>query len=241
MNINCIIQARMSSTRLPGKIMKFIEDKVVLQHVVDRCKMSRYIDKVIVATTNKKDDDIIEKYCIDNNILYYRGDENNVLERYYLTATTFNSDIIIRVTSDCPLIDYNIIDNMIEYFKENNLKFLQPKYSNGNNQKSRGGFPDGFNPQIFTYNALKESYEKSKTDFEKEHVGPYMVENFLEKEYNILLIKNYSKIDLYNLHLSLDTIEDYNLIKNIYNKLYIKNKNFSLYDVLDFLNIYKSK
>ena len=112
MNIHCIIQARMGSTRLPGKIMKFIEDKVVLQHVVDRCKMSKNIDKVIVATTNKKDDDIIEKYCIDNNILYYRGDENNVLERYYLTATTFNSDIIIRVTSDCPLIDYNIIDNI---------------------------------------------------------------------------------------------------------------------------------
>jgi spore coat polysaccharide biosynthesis protein SpsF len=124
----------MGSSRFPGKIMKYIEDKVVLQHVVDRCKMSKNIDKIIVATTNKKDDDIIEKYCIDNNILYYRGDENNVLERYYLTTTTFNSDIIIRVTSDCPLIDYNIIDNMIEYFKENNLKFLQPKYFNGNFQ-----------------------------------------------------------------------------------------------------------
>lgn len=230
------MQARMGSSRFPGKIMKYIEDKVVLQHVVDRCKMSKNIDKVIVATTNKKDDDIIENYCIDNNILYYRGDENNVLERYYFTATTFNSDIIIRVTSDCPLIDYKIIDNMIEYFKENNLKFLQPKYFNGKNQKSRGGFPDGFNPQIFTYNALKETYANANTDFEKEHVGPYMVQNFLEKEYIIPLIKIYSKIDLYNLHLSLDTIEDYNLIKNIYDKLYIKNKNFSLYDVLDFLN-----
>jgi spore coat polysaccharide biosynthesis protein SpsF len=144
MNIHCIIQARMGSSRFPGKIMKMIEDKVVLQHVVDRCRLSKYINKVIVATTNIKLDNVIEEYCINNDILYYRGDEKNVLERYYLTATKFNSDIIIRVTSDCPLIDYNVVDNMIDYFKENNLKFLQPKYFNGNNQKSRGGFPDGF-------------------------------------------------------------------------------------------------
>jgi spore coat polysaccharide biosynthesis protein SpsF len=97
-------------------------------------------------------------------------------------------------------------------------------------------FLTDFNPQIFTYNALKETYQKAKTDFEKEHVGPYMVQHFLHKEYNIELPYQYSKINLYNLHLSLDTIEDYTLIKKIYNKLYSKNKYFSLYDVLNFLN-----
>lgn len=236
MSIHCIIQARMGSTRLSGKIMKFIEDKVMLQHVIDRCKMSRYIDKVIIATTNKKDDDIIEKYCIDNNILYYRGDENNVLERYYLTASKFNSGIIIRVTSDCPLIDYNIIDNMIDYFRENNLKFLQPKYFNGTNQKSRGGFPDGCNPQIFTYNLLVKTYNNVKTNFDKEHVCPYMVRNFMDKSYTIPDIDKFKNIDFTKLHLSLDTEEDYIFICDIFNKLYTKNKNFNIYDVLQLLN-----
>lgn len=226
----------MSSTRLPGKIMKIIEDKVVLQHVVDRCKMSKNIDKVIVATTNKKDDDIIEKYCIDNNILYYRGDENNVLERYYLTATTFNSDIIIRVTSDCPLIDYNIIDNMIEYFKENNLKFLQPKYFNNGKHGAHGGFPDGTNPQIFKFDILKETRENISTDFDKEHVCPYMIRKYSTNNYIIPSLSQYNNINFSSLHLSLDTQEDFEFISNIFKNLYKDKPDFTIYDILTLIN-----
>lgn len=236
MKIYLIIQARMNSSRLPGKVLKNIQDKCVLQHIINRCLKSKYINKIIVTMSNNLLDNILEEYCLKSKINYYRGSEENVLERFYKTVKNDTPEIIIRVTGDCPFIDYNIIDNMIEYFIKNNLSFLQPKYSKGDNQEKMAGFPDGYNPQIFTYNLLVKTYNNVKTNFDKEHVCPYMVRNFMDKSYTIPDIDKFKNIDFTKLHLSLDTEEDYIFICDIFNKLYTKNKNFNIYDVLQLLN-----
>ena len=237
MKIYLVLQCRMDSTRLPGKLLKIIEDKSVLQHVIDRCSKSKYINNnIIIATTTKPSDDKLEAYCKKKNYSYYRGSEENVLKRFYKSIQNLKPDIIIRVTSDCPLIDSNIIDDMIYFFIENNLTFLQPKYAYGDNQKKMGGFPDGCNPQIFTYKALEYAYNNAVTNFDKEHVCPYMIRNLSSLEYRIQNIDCYKNIDFSKLHLSLDTQEDYEFISKIYKYLYKKNINFSIYNVLDLIN-----
>ena len=236
MKIYLVIQARMNSSRLQNKVLKKIEDKTILQHVIDRCSTSKHINKITVATTTNPLDDVLEKYCIENKLNYFRGSEENVLERFYLSTQGENPDILVRITSDCPLIDINIVDDMIDYFIENGLSFLQPKYSRGNNQIRMGGFPDGCNPQIFTHDILERTYNSATTDYDKEHVCPYMVRNYTTKEYIIPNTEQYINIDFSKLHLSLDTEDDYNYISNIFNHLHKRDQYFTIYDVLDIIN-----
>ncbi len=230
LNIHIIVQARTGSTRLPNKVMKYLEDKIVLQHVIDRLKESNYASKVIIATTVKKDDDTIVDFCMKNNIHLFRGSELNVLERYYETAKYYKTDIIIRVTSDCPLVDVRYIDMMIEYYLKNKLNYLGPKYF-GNHM-----FPDGFNGEVFNFNVLEEAY-KYANDNEKEHVTTYIIMKYKIKEFKYpILYENYNNINFENLHLSLDTEEDYELLKKIFNNVYKKKNQFKLEDVLQYLN-----
>ena len=227
--IDIIVQSRMGSSRLPKKVMNFLEDKIVLDHVVERLKKSKYARNVIICTTTKNEDDIIFNHCIKNNILCYRGSELNVLERYYETAKYFNSDYIVRVTSDCPLVDPKYIDLMIEKYFELKLDYLGPKYY-GNHK-----FPDGFNGEIFNFNLLKEANENANSN-EKEHVTTYIIKKYSRFEFDYPLKNNYKNINLELLHLSLDTFEDYELLKNIFKNVYLKNKNFELEDVLYYLD-----
>ena len=230
LNIHIIVQARTGSTRLPNKVMKYLEDKIVLQHVVDRLQESNYASKVIIATTVKKDDNVIADFCIKNNIHLFRGSELNVLERYYETVKYYKTDIIIRVTSDCPLVDVRYIDMMIEYYLKNKLNYLGPKYF-GNHM-----FPDGFNGEVFNFNVLEEAYNNSN-DNEKEHVTTYIINKYKKKEFEYpVLYKKYKNINFENLHLSLDTEEDYELLKKIFKNVYKKKNKFKLEDVLQYLN-----
>ena len=231
-----IIQARNNSSRLPGKVSKKIGDKTTLEYLLERVKNCKNIDEIVVATTDTDIDDSICDVCNQNLVKYYRGDEYNVLDRYYKTALEYNASIIIRVTGDCPLIDPFIIDKMIDEFKRSNCDFMDPIY-HGNGKGSYAGFPDGTNPEIFTMNALSISQKNAVLSYDKEHVTGYMIKNLKCKKFKILLDTNiFKNIDFTNLHLSLDTIDDYNLISKIITNLYIKNKNFTIYDILYFLN-----
>lgn len=229
-NIDIIVQARTGSSRLPGKVMKFLEDKLVLDHVIERLQKSKYARQVIICTSIKKEDDIIFEHCKNNNIKCYRGSELNVLERYYDTAKHFKSNYILRVTSDCPMIDSTYLDLMIEKYFELKLPYLGPKYY-GNRK-----FPDGFNGEIFNYQVLKEAYENASED-EKEHVTTYIIKKYKTVEFNYPIdYEKYKNIDFSNLHLSLDTKEDYELLKNIFQHVYLKKKAFQIEDVLNYLN-----
>lgn len=227
--IDIIVQARMGSSRLPGKVMKFLEDKIVLDHVIERLKRSKYIRNVIICTSIKIEDDLIYDHCLQNNIKCFRGSELNVLERYYETATFYKSEYIVRVTSDCPLVDAKFIDLMIEKYFELNLQYLGPKFY-GNRK-----FPDGFNGEIFNYKILKEAYENADEN-EKEHVTTYIIKKYrsIDFDYPIDYLK-YKNINLSDLHLSLDTSEDYKLLKDIFHNIYLEKKDFELEDVLDYL------
>ncbi len=161
-----IIQARLGSTRFPGKVLKILGDKTVLDHVCERLSRCKNIDKIIIATTNKESDDKILDFCKERNICCFRGDENNVLERYYLAAKEFELDTIVRVTSDCPLIDPEIVDDVITKFFENGLEYYGMEYSDNRDNGCQGGFPDGTNPEIFSFKVLEEAYNNANSSQE---------------------------------------------------------------------------
>ena len=232
--MDCIIQARMSSTRLPGKIMKLIKGKPALFYLIDRLQKSKLLKRIIIATTIKECEKPIIDFCKKYNLEYFRGSEDDVLDRYYHTAIKYNCKNIMRITSDCILMDPNIVDQMIQYYYKNKLNYLTMKYSN-NVVGAKGGFPDGFNPEIFTFELLEYSKKNAETKEEKEHVSVYIRKKIKNiKKYEIILGKKYKNIDFKKLHLSLDTQNDFELITEIIN--YFKNNNFTINDVLDYLN-----
>ena len=230
-NINVIIQARMGSSRLPNKIMKQLGNKTSIEHTLERVKKSKLINNVIIATTTNKEDDSIAYFCDENNIIYYRGSESDVLSRYYQSALISNTDIVVRCTGDCPLIDPNILSDMIKKFLELDIKYYSMDYYNGNQT-----FPDGFDITMFTFEVLQEAYNNAKTKYDREHVGPYIIRKYGNHKYKIPINKEYKNLNLNNLHLSLDTSDDYKVLQNIFDNVYSKKKDFDLYDVLDYLN-----
>jgi spore coat polysaccharide biosynthesis protein SpsF len=227
--IDIIIQARIGSTRLYGKVMKKLEDKIVLDHVIDRVSKAKKIRNVIICTSTMEQDNAIFEHCKKRNILCFRGSEKNVLNRYYETAKFYDSEIIVRLTSDCPLFDPTYIDNMINKYFELNVKYLGPKYY------GQHKFPDGFNCEIFSFDVLKEA-ELNANENEKEHVSTYIIKKYSLHQYEYKLKGKYDNIKLDELHLSLDTPEDYELLKNIFNNVYTKNNDFTIDDVLKYLN-----
>lgn len=223
-NITAIIQARVGSTRLPNKIFKELCGKPVLWHVVNRVSKSKIINQIIVATTSLKDDDATEKFCNENNILCYRGNSVDVLSRYYEAAKRYNADLVLRITSDCPLIDPVIIDNMLAEFLSS---FEKEKIDYMSNSIIRT-FPRGLDTEIFPFNILEQTYREATKDYEREHVTPYIYQH-PEK----FKIKNYANDVDYSFHRwTLDTAEDYELIKKIYETLYNKREIFLFNDIL---------
>jgi spore coat polysaccharide biosynthesis protein SpsF len=224
----------MNSTRLPNKIMKLIKGKPALYYLIDRLKKSKLLTKIIIATTVNEWDNPIVDFCKENNLEYFRGNENDVLDRYYKTALKFNCKDIMRITSDCILMDTIIVDDMIEYYQKNKLNYLIMKYSN-NIVGAKGGFPDGFNPEIFSFKLLEYAKNNAKLKEEKEHFSIYLRKNLKNiKEYEIKLEKKYENIDFKNFHLSLDTQKDFDLINEILN--YFNSNNFKLDDILEYLH-----
>jgi len=218
-----IVQARYGSTRLRGKIFKNLAGKPMLWQVVNRLSYSKTLDKIVIATTTDTDDDLTEKFCVENNIKYYRGDVNDVLSRYYESAKIFNADIIIRITSDCPLIDPNILDDMLKVFVNSETEI---DYMSNVIERS---FPRGFDIEIFSFAALEKAYNEAKSDFEREHVTPYFYKNP-----GLFRLKNYKNNIDYSFHRwTVDTEEDFKLIEEIYNSLYIPEKLFLFEDILN--------
>ncbi|WP_446897236.1 cytidylyltransferase domain-containing protein [Clostridium sp. LBM24168] len=227
MNIVCIVQARTGSTRLPGKVLKKICGKTVLEHVIGRLKRVRNIDKIVIATTTKKQDDIIVEIAEKSLVCYFRGSEQDVLSRYYYAAKQYDADIVIRVTSDCPLIDPEVIDNMIEKFKNLNKKENIDYLSN----KIKPTYPRGLDVEIFTFDALEKCFREANKDYEREHVTPYIYLNPDKFKF-----KNYeNKEDYSTFRWTLDTKEDLELIEIIYNNLYKENSLFYFEDILKFV------
>ena len=228
MKVVCLVQARVGSTRLPGKILKEICGKTILYHEIDRLKKCKEIDEIVIATTDKEDDDKIVNEAKKLSVKYFRGSENDVLSRFYYSAKENNADIIVRVTSDCPCIDFEILDKMLIYFKEK-YKEKQVDYLSNTIKRT---YPRGYDIEIFTFSALEKSYINAKKEYEREHVTPYIY----DKTNNFLKLSFENKDDYSEYRVTLDTIEDFIVIKNIFENLYYKNPYFKLNDVVQYLN-----
>ncbi|SHH83247.1 cytidylyltransferase domain-containing protein [Clostridium grantii] len=226
MKVTAIIQARMGSTRLSGKVMKKLFGKTILQHVIERVSQSELIDNIVIATTNlEKDDKIVEeaKKC---DVQYFRGSEDDVLSRYYYAAKENNSDIIVRITSDCPLIDPNIIDEIIEFYKTQNYDIV----TNAGADLLQRTYPRGLDTEVFSFKMLEEAFNCANEKYQREHVTPYIYENRNE----IYYYKN--KDNFSNYRLTLDTKEDFELITNIYENLYKGEHDFYLDEIVQLFN-----
>ena len=230
MNIVAIIQARMSSKRLPGKVLKKIQNKTVLEHVVSRIKKSKKITEIIVATSSDISDEPIKKICEQKKIKLFRGSLEDVLDRYYQAAICFKADVIVRITADCPVIDFDIVDEVIEGFLQNNKDFFS----------LQGEFPDGLDCQVFKFKALEKSWKEAKLLSDREHVGTY-IEKTNSKEFKIGGIKKFKNLSHHRW--TLDEPEDLIFLENIFGKLYKKNIYFNHQDILQLLtedqNIFK--
>lgn len=198
-----LIQTRTSSTRLKKKVLYKILNQEIFKIVYKRALKAKNVKKAIILTTTLKSDDKIVKICKKYKIPYFRGSNPNVLRRYYEAAKKYGLKHIVRITSDCPLIDPKVIDKICEKYNKKNFEYV----SNVINPT----YPDGFDVEIFNFNTLKKVCMEAKTKFEKEHVTTKMIKDKNIKKLNVKLHKNYSKF-----RFTLDTLDDFKKIKKIF-------------------------
>jgi spore coat polysaccharide biosynthesis protein SpsF len=216
-----IVQARMGSSRLPGKVMMNLKGRSVLSHVLDRVKAIPSVDEVIVATTNNIQDQVLCDEALRYGCSFFCGSEDDVLERYYLAATHANADRIVRVTSDCPLLDPQIAENVI--------KLNDSTHADYTSNTLVRSFPRGLDVEVFSYNALKQSYEMANQLAQREHVTPYIYQH---PEH--FKLTSYSLNSDQSIHRwTLDTPEDWILIEKIYDELFQNNAIFLWEEALD--------
>ncbi len=205
----CIIQARMGSSRLPGKVMKDLNGHPVLWHVIERVRTAgKQIDEVVVATSTLPPDNIIEENCKNWGIPCFRGDELDVLSRYHGAAKLYKAECVIRVTADCPLLDPEVLEAMLKRWKKEKVDYLS-------NVIPIRTFPKGLDIEMFTYEALDRAFKLATENYDREHVTPYIY-----KHPEVFRIFSYTNDKDLSVHRwTLDTPEDMELISYIYKKL----------------------
>lgn len=207
MKIVAIVQARMSSLRLPGKVLMTIAGKPMLWYVVERVSLAKKIDHVVVATSTDPSDDVIVDFCKKNKISYFRGELENVLKRYFDCAKKFGADVIIRITADCPLVDGALIDKGIDKYLKSGLDYLS-------NTIERT-YPRGFDFEVFNFEVLDTAHRNATEEPEKEHVTPYIWRNH-PNDFSIGQLK--SKINKSKYRVTVDTKKDLDVIKILVEK-----------------------
>jgi spore coat polysaccharide biosynthesis protein SpsF (cytidylyltransferase family)/RimJ/RimL family protein N-acetyltransferase len=220
MAIGVIVQARMGSARLPGKVLKEVLGKPLLEFLIDRVKRAKMVDQVIIATTNSKKDNKIKEFALLNDLFIFRGSEDDVLDRYFRCATKFKLNTIVRITGDCPLIDPNIIDHVVKFYKNGHFDYV----TNGINST----FPDGMDVEVFSFNVLKRAWREAKLSSEREYVTAYIWKN--TAIFNIGIYKG--KVNNSYLRLTVDEMEDFKLVKRLISDLYPRKHKFSLDDII---------
>ena len=218
-----IIQARTGSTRLPNKVMAVIKGKPLIWHLVNRLKHSKLPLEIIIATTNDKNDIKIINFANQMNLKYYTGSVDDVLDRFYQAALKFKAETIIRITGDCPLIDPEILDQVILQFLEDDSDFTSNTHP--------PTYPDGLDVEVFSFEALKKAWNEAKLASEREHVTSY-IWNHPE----IFKLTNvYNTEDLHKLRWTVDEEKDLEFVKLIFDNLFPKKEIFLMDDILKLL------
>jgi len=220
--ITAIIQAHMSSTRLPGKVMLDLCGEPALYRMLERVRQSKLLDDLVVATSTLACDDVIVDKCAQWGVHTFRGSDDDVLSRYWGAAQAYPSDVYVRMTSDCPLMDPESLDGFIQYYLDNNYRYV----SDDIDKKT---YPQGIGAEVFSAELLKEAAEKATEHYEHEHVTPYMYwkqPSVGKKPY---------KEDASRFRITLDTKEDYAVISAVYNALYQPGNKFTLDEIMAYL------
>ena len=223
----------MGSTRLPGKVIKNICGKPMLLHIHDRLLNVPDISQIIIATSNLKIDDPIHDLANKFNISCFRGSESDVLERFFLAAKQNNADHVIRITGDCPLVDYLVIKKLIKFYFDGLYDYCGVACGAGvDNQKKINRFPDGLDAEIFSYDSLSEANFEAVNKLQREHVTPFIWKNKSRYKMNTLKAEE----DYSTYRFTVDNEEDFELINWIYESLYHSNPKF---DIKDAINLVK--
>jgi spore coat polysaccharide biosynthesis protein SpsF len=215
-----IIQARMGSTRLPGKVLMKLAGRSVLAHVVERVSAAKRISRVVVATTTSAADEAIANECSRLGVLFYRGSEEDVLDRYMRAAQKFEAARVARITSDCPLYDGGLLDRMLAKFDADYMSNVLKRT-----------FPRGLDTEVFTFANLKRAHREATQRSEREHVTPY----FYQRP-DLFRLQSYEeRPDLSAHRWTLDTPEDLKFLEGVYNSLYRPGRIFTTAEVLNLL------
>lgn len=206
MKVNAIVQARCGSTRLPEKVFALIDGKPLIWHVVMRLKQAKKVDEIIIATTDNARDDVIETWCRENNVLCFRGNEDDVLNRYYEASRHFPSDVVVRITADDPFKEPEVIDEVIDTLLDGDYDLVTNNFP--------PSFPEGLDCEAFYFKVLEEMEKKSEDSFEREHVTQYVYRN--PDKYKIGNVACEKQLSHYRW--TIDNIEDLQMVNAIYEK-----------------------
>ncbi|WCJ60814.1 glycosyltransferase family protein [Fontisphaera persica] len=228
MKVVAIIQARMGSTRLPGKVLRTLCGQPVLRHVCNRVRLARRLESLWVATSTRAADDAIAQACAAWNVPCYRGSEDDVLARFHGAAAAAGAEVVVRITADCPLFDGWLLDDMLRVFLEANTPEIRVDYLSNVLERR---YPRGLDAEIFTFAALDQAHREAHLPREREHVTPYLYqhpEKFRLHSYR-------APEDWSQYRWTLDTPEDWALIEAIYQALYRTEQPFTTRQVLEWL------
>ena len=221
--VTAILQGRLGSTRLPGKVMLPLSGKPVIQHVYDRVAHCRRIDRIIVATTTHPRDDIIARMFEGLGVSVFRGSGSDPLDRYYQAATDYGASDVVRIMADCPLVDPRVVDRVIDRYFAGGHDFCC----------LGGGFPCGLDTTVFSYAALALCWKNARRLSEREHVTPYMTNH--PELFNLGVLEIFQ--ELYHLRWTIDHQTDYEFMVKIYDALYRPGKIFLSLDVINLLEM----
>lgn len=217
-----IVQARMASSRLPGKVMREVMGKPLIALMLERLKLSQKINKIIVATSTDASNDVLCTFLKTQDIEIYRGREEDVLDRFYQAAKLYSAQTVIRVTADCPLIDPKIVDQVVEKYETNSFDYVATA-------SDAPGYPDGLDVEVFSFAALEDAWKDADKASDREHVTPYIKTSGRFRR-GILR----PDLDHCGERWTVDNEEDLIVVKNILESLYRPGKYFGMQDVLDY-------
>lgn len=228
MKVAAIVEVRMGSERLPGKSMKKIIGKPMIELLTERLKKATTLDEIILAIPTSPENDVLEKFARDHGLKCFRGSEDDVLDRVLQAAKKFDVDVIVEITGDCPLIDPEITDNVVDFYLKN-----FNSYSFVSNVTPMT-FPRGLDVRVFSTKILEEVSKITNDPADRENVSIYIYEH--PKKYGLHNIEAEGKLRRPDLRICVDTIEDFRVIETIFENLYHKNPNFGAREIIDFLD-----
>jgi spore coat polysaccharide biosynthesis protein SpsF len=229
-----IIQARIGSTRLPGKILMPLRGHPMLWHVVQRVRATLSITEVVVATTTEERDEPVRAFCAAAGIACFSGSEQDVLDRFYQAAVRHQADPVVRITADCPLVDPGVIERVLTMYATGKFDHVGVATGAGAAFQEQGRFPDGLDAECFSFAALERAWREATAASDREHVTPFIWRQ--PGRFRLGVLRPHA--DYSTLRWTVDTAADFQVAEQIYAALYAEHRVFDMHDVLRYLQLH---